>query len=259
MEVHPVERQSTTLPARGLGDLLNEAFAVYVKHLWRFIALAAVIQVPITVIVQVAGTGAVAYGLGLALGGLGSIFVYGAVAYAVGQQYVTGHIDIGDCYSRVWWRIVSLTLLALILALSIAAGASLSILIVPAIALLAYLVYWSVAIPAVIVEANKPVEALKRSFRLVRGSWWRIFGITVVVTLVLIGLGLLIATPFALAPRIAAPVIGDVFGLLGSIGVAVAVPPLAGIASTLIYYDLRVRKENYDFTTLSQEMGLATA
>jgi len=54
-------------------------------------------------------------------------------------------------------------------------------------------------------------------------------------------------------------VLGVLFELLGSIVVAVAVPPIAGIASTLIYYDLRVRKENYDLTTLSQEMGVAAA
>ena len=259
MRVHSVERQSTTLPIRSLGDVLNETFVVYVRHFWRFIALAAVIQVPITVITQIMGSGVVAYALGLALGGIGAVLVYAAVAFAVGQQYVTGTFDIGDCYSRVWWRIVSLTLIALILALSITAGASLAILIIPAVALLAYLVYWSVAVPAVIVEASKPVAALKRSFGLVRGSWWRVFGITAVVTLVLVGLGLLIALPFALAPRVEAPVLGDVFDLMGSIGVAVAVPPLAAIASTLIYYDLRVRKEDYDFTTLSQEMGLAAA
>ena len=259
MGVLSVERQSSTLPARSLGDVLNETFAVYVRHFRRFIALAAVIQVPITVIVQIIGPEVVGYGFGLALGFLGSTLVFGAVAFAVGQQYVTGQIIIGDCYSRVWWRIVSLTLLALILALSIAAGVSLVFLVIPFIALIAYMIYWSMAIPVVIVEASKPVEALKRSFNLVRGSWWRVFGITIVVTLVLVGLGLVIVLPFALAPRVDAPVLGDVFGLLGSIGVAVAVPPLAAIASTLIYYDLRVRKESYDITTLSQEMGLAAA
>ena len=258
MVVQSTERQSSSLPVRSLGDLLNETFAIYVRHFRQFIGLTAVMQVPIAVIVQIMGRGIVAYGFALALGGVGSMFVYGAVAFAVGQQYVTGQIDIGACYSRVWWRVVSLTLLAVILLLSIAAGATLAILVIPAIAMLAYLVYWSVAIPAIVVETHKPVAALRRSFRLVRGSWWRIFGITIVVALVLIGLGLVLAVPFALAPRsIEVPVLGVVFELLGSIVVAVAVPPIAGIASTLIYYDLRVRKENYDLNTLSQEMGLA--
>ena len=47
--------------------------------------------------------------------------------------------------------------------------------------------------------------------------------------------------------------------LLGSLLVAVVVPPVGFIAGTLIYYDLRVRKEDYDFATLSQEMGVASA
>jgi hypothetical protein len=41
----------------------------------------------------------------------------------------------------------------------------------------------------------------------------------------------------------------------GNTVVAVLVPPVPLIATTLLYYDLRVRKESYDIATLSQELG----
>lgn len=41
--------------------------------------------------------------------------------------------------------------------------------------------------------------------------------------------------------------------------VGVVTLPVATIAFTLLYYDLRVRMEGYDLNALSQEMGVAAA
>ena len=135
--------------------------------------------------------------------------------------------------------------------------------VVPAIGLLVLLGYWSLAAQAVIVEGYKPVGALKRSYELVKGNWWRVSWITGVILLVLIGLGLVLDAPFALASRLVASddatVLSTVLRFLSVVTGATVVPPVAAIASTLLYYDLRVRKENYDFATLSGEMGKATA
>jgi hypothetical protein len=46
---------------------------------------------------------------------------------------------------------------------------------------------------------------------------------------------------------------------LGSIFVEMIVLPVLFIAGTLLYYDLRVRKEQYNVSALSQEMGIAAA
>ena len=262
-----VELRQRALPARSVGDLLNETFVIYGRHLWRFIALVAVVQVPVAVVAQLVGEGSVAYGFKGMLWLMSSAAVYGAVVFAVGQQYVSGDVGLRQCYRRVRWRLVSLTLLAVTLGLVVTVGAGMAILAVRVISLLALvglvsvLVYWSVAVQSVVVEGYQPVGALKRSFGLVRGSWWRVLGLTVVVVLVAMGLGLLLQTPFAVASWVAAPESPNAFSntlqFLGNVLVGVVVPPVAGIASTLIYYDLRVRKEQYNFATLSQEMGMA--
>ena len=242
---------------------MNETFAVYGRNLWAFIGLAAVVQVPISLLAHFIGNSSTAYGVEGAMRFFGWFLVYGAVVFAVGQQYVTGRITIGQCYLRVQWRILSITLLSLILASSIFLGAALAILIVPALVMFAFLVYWSMAVPAIIVQGYKPVEALRRSFGLVRGSWWRVFGITVVIMLVVLGLGIVITVPFAIVSWLVAQegptVVSDTVGLLGDLTVAAAILPVAAVAWTLLYYDLRVRKEEYSLTSLSQEMGIAAA
>jgi len=46
---------------------------------------------------------------------------------------------------------------------------------------------------------------------------------------------------------------------IGSIFVETIVLPVLFIAVTLLYYDLRVRKEQYNVSALSEEMGIGKA
>ncbi len=263
-----------TLPRRGLGDLLNETFVIYARHVWKLIFLTALLEVPLGLLALVElGWWAQYVGIGLATI-LGSLAVYGAVVYAVGQHYLVGRLDVGGCYRRVWWRGLSLVALGLVFA-ALAGGLfgvalvaersplavlALLLVIVPVVALT---VYWSAAVQAVVMEGRGPARALRRSAELVRGSWWRVGGINLVLLLAALGLGIILQVPFAILSRAVAPeeatTLSQAVDLVGGILVGVAVPPVLAIGETLLYYDLRVRKENYDFSTLSREMGLAMA
>jgi hypothetical protein len=94
---------------------------------------------------------------------------------------------------------------------------------------------------------------------LVRGSWWRIFGIAFVVTLVALGLAILVSAPFVVLKLATgssqSSTLGILLDFLGSVVVEIAIAPVVFISSTLLYYDLRVRKEKYDLTVISQEVG----
>ena len=256
-----MEDHRNNLPARGLGDILNETFAIYGKHFRRLLALVAIVQVPASLLTLITSGGMATFVIVGLLSALAGACAYAGVVFAVGQHYLTGEVDISACYARVWGRIASLLTLAVVLAVVTGLGLLLAVIVVPAFVMIVVMVYWSLSSQAVVVEGRKPLDALKRSFRLVQGSWWRVFGITVVLLLVLLGLGLVLAAPFALASRLVAPdgntVSGTAFEYLSGLIVAVAVPPLLAIATTLLYYDLRVRKENYDFNALSREMGRA--
>ena len=204
------------------------------------------------------------------LGLLGTLFVYGAVVSAVGQHYVFGKVNIRSCYAVAWWRIVSLMMLvtivlplSLVLALLVVSEQSLVVALglLMAIPAISIAVYWSMAVQAVVVEGRRTVGALRRSLALIRGSWWRIFGITLVLGLVAFGLSILVVIPFAIFSAIVnldpssdwTTALDEAVGLV----VVIVVTPVLAIAGTLLYYDVRVRKEQYDFDTLSHEMGVA--
>lgn len=109
------------------------------------------------------------------------------------------------------------------------------------------------AAPALILERQGIRAALARSFRLVRGAWWRVFGVTVLVSLLTGLVSGFIALPFTAVDLIANGTGSDgtaVSSLLlaaigGSIGAALTLPITAG-ASTLLYIDQRIRREALD-------------
>ena len=254
---HQVRGETKAFPVRSLGELLNETFAIYGKRFKRIIGLVALVQVPVGLLGLIPDTGVATFAALLVVALLATIAVYSVAISAVGQHYLTGEIGIGSSYARVWRRVVSLVSLALILAPVLALGAASLILFFPALALL------GVAVPAVVVEGRRPAAALRRAFEIIQGSWLRVSGIALVILLVMIGLGLLVQTPFALASYIAAPgeasALGSLFRFAGGLLVGIVTPPVAAIAFTLLYYDLRVRMEGYDLRALSQEMGFAGA
>lgn len=100
---------------------------------------------------------------------------------------------------------------------------------------------------AVVLERAGIIAALKRSWHLVGGSWWRVFGIFVLLSIlvnILQGVLLLLAgslilfghgTPAYLVLTQAASGIGKIL-----------IEPIQFGALTLLYYDLRVRKEALD-------------
>src|SRR5262249_61772950 len=57
--------------------------------------------------------------------------------------------------------------------------------------------------PAVVLEGSGPVDALRRSWPLVRGSWWRIFGITLLAGIVVAFTGGILQLPFSIVSSLA--------------------------------------------------------
>lgn len=118
---------------------------------------------------------------------------------------------------------------------------------------------------AVVLEGTGPIGAFKRSWGLTRDSFWRVFGITLLVGLlitlvsVVVSVGLSGAMAMAsFASRegtMAYSGIQSLSVLLNS-AVSILIFPFYGIFFTLFYYDLRVRKEGYD---LEMMLGKSSA
>lgn len=100
--------------------------------------------------------------------------------------------------------------------------------------------------PTLALEDCGALHALKRSWRLVRGAFWRTLGIVVLGTIVGQAIGSIAAAPFSLIGGMGGELsTTNVFALAmgGLVSVLVALPFVAGVV-TLVYIDRRIRAEN---------------
>ena len=247
----PSEQRVGLIPHRDLGELIGETFSVYREHFWPFVLIALVPQVPSIVSAVIPGLGSTFFDvIFVLLGFLLSILAGGAAAWAVAQQYVAPKVDVGECFTRAWNRVLSLIIAFVLVGLALLGSAILSLVII-GIPLFFYLVViWFFTTEAIMIEGRGPIAALGRSRELVRGSWWRVFGIDVVYVLIL--LGIFIAAGVAVG---IAFVFGSVAGNLVFAVVSVLVTPIFFIGKTLLYFDLRVRKEGYTLDVMASEIG----
>src|SRR5262249_41153494 len=115
--------------------------------------------------------------------------------------------------------------------------------------------FW-IFIPQVIVLEGVTVgESLGRSWQLVSGSFWRVFGygLLVFVAYLVVQVGITDAVALALSPL---GVGGAIAGGLVSAAVSTLSLPFLFGAITLLYYDLRVRKEGFDLELLARDLSL---
>lgn len=119
---------------------------------------------------------------------------------------------------------------------------------------------FSLASPALMLEKQGIVKALSRSAKLVRGSWWRVFGIQLLATIIANIVAAIVVIPFTF---LAAALSGDaganildgttdlgwtfliVSGIGSVIGSMITFPITAGV-TVLLYIDQRIRREALD-------------
>ncbi|MEV7275810.1 hypothetical protein [Streptomyces sp. NPDC093111] len=129
---------------------------------------------------------------------------------------------------------------------------------------------FSLASPALMLERQGVLTSLKRSAKLVQGSWWRIFGITILTQLLIFLVAMIITIP------VAAIAVGTsdagfsgllsgttpenswsfliITGIGGVIVNAITYPISAGVTA-LLYVDQRIRREALDLE-LARAAGL---
>ncbi len=288
------QRRDRQLVERSLMDILGDTFAIYWRRFRKLIALVAIIQVPIAVLelslrLMAPDSDWAFLSVGV-IDGMASMLVYGAVIFAVGQHYLVDDISVERCYVRVMWRISSAaiptvilgTLFAILMwqAINIPEASEISatpeteaiisiligtgIVIAVLVVILIYAIYLVVIMPAIIVEGYRAQGAFRRSSQLLRDTKMRVLGHLFVYSFVAIGLFFVLSIPsFVLgeatvseeAQAFSTSAVGIVLNRI----VSVLIAPVTFIATTLLYYDIRIRKENYDIPRLSQEMGITRA
>lgn len=287
-----LEQQPTQTFKRNPFEIIGECFSIYGRHIRQFLLIALIVHIVIGAVesvtlpsdeelqtlLQFGATGEQSantpqlppfaevadllfpISVYLLITTVFQTFLSGAIACAVGMQYVTGAVDAGVSYSRTFWRVLTLLMIGLLsFALIVLVVVGFALLIVPGILILTLMIYWSVATQAVVLEGYKPLTALSRSFNLVRGNWWRTFAAWALIILVTIGLSLLIGLPLSALTEVIGleGLAGKTIETLVKIIAGAIIAPIPGIAVALIYLDLRARSEDYDIEALSQDMGFS--
>lgn len=254
-----MQRTGIVIAPMGIGDALDTGFSLAKRHYRSLLAVSAWGAVP----------SYAAVGLGSALGsgsrsslvalsvvliilgvvGLALMGVAVGIACARLIEPAEGQdgLDPAEIYSSAVMRLGPIVPFALVwVALA-----------VPFVILLPLGIFiggrWIMSFAVIALEPVGPLEALRRSWQMTRGSWWHTVTamgaaqlITSIVTVVLAGI-------FGAAAGIAGAVTGSQF--LGTIlailtnGIpAIAVQPFATAIMVVLYYELRARSEGFDLS-----------
>lgn len=268
----------------GIGEMLDVAIKLYRRRFGTLVRAVAVIVGPIyalLVIVQLSliptqddieaieavdpVTGMPEFDWGIVWAFIAGALVFG-LAYFLASQLATAAsfrvVSAGYLGEDVEWReslrfavgrLRSLVWLSFLLAVFIGFGFLLCI--VPGVYLFGA---YAVAVPVLLLEDLRGRAAMKRSRALVTGRWWPVVAVIFlgmllaqIVSSVLTGI---FTIPLGSADNEVASILGNAVGSTLS---AVVVTPFTAAVTTVVYFDLRVRKEGFDLELLAREVGVA--
>ncbi|MFI7276867.1 hypothetical protein [Streptomyces sp. NPDC049879] len=218
---------------------------------------------------------------------LGTVLTTAMLTMVVSRAVLGRSVTVGEAWHDSRPRLLRLLGLVLLVPL-IAVGAVvvpivigalsgsdalLALLAIAAVATVVWLwVQFSLAAPALMLERQGVMPALRRSWKLVTGSWWRIFGIQLLMMVILAVVAGIIEYPVSL---VAALISGQDTGaaldgtadltwsylLVSGIGAVVSATitlPISAGVTALLYIDQRIRREALDIE-LARAAGVAPA
>jgi hypothetical protein len=139
--------------------------------------------------------------------------------------------SVGSLIRSVTPVLGSLVVAGILAGIGIAIGFVL--LIVPGLFLITI---WAVIAPVIVIERKGALEAFGRSWELVKGNAWRVFGVVVVLFVIQILLGTVIQV---IAESIADSFVGYA---VADLLVSVLVTPLTALAAACVFFDLKARR-----------------
>ncbi len=280
----------------GIGDILDETFRLYRENFLLFLATAAVLEVPaqiintllslarpaVTTIVPGQGItpaqtsaattggliGVVAGLITATTGGLigvvaglitafAGVFITAALAVVVSNRYLGRLTTVGEAYRA------TLNRLGPLLVTTIWAGIRLVLLGFACVVIIGipFLIYFAVAwslLPQVVMLENVDRGASGRSRELIRGYWWKTLGLYIVVAILAYLLVFVILVPVVAGIFAGAGVTGTrLLTGLATLIFSLLVRPIQTVATTLLFYDLKIREEAFDLETMAQQAGFA--
>ena len=221
-------------------------------------------------------------GLAGLVGWLAGLLLSGMLTVVVGRAVFGSTIGPGETWARIRGRLpaliglvalelVGLVILSGLVGLIVAAvgaaasaGAAILIALPLVLATIATVVYaytvLSFAPVAIVLERLPVIDAVTRSFTLVRNSFWRVFGIRLLTWLVVVLIAGAVAAPFDFVGHLligpsGSALMGATVGAIGAaIGRIITAPFGAGVVA-LLYTDRRIRAEAFDLVLQTGTAG----
>jgi hypothetical protein len=229
---------------RTVGEILSAAFEIYKANASNLILIVAVVVVPLsllgTLLVRASGTI-----LAASIAALIAVIIFAvlqaAILRAAALATIGDPVDVEASYRWGFKRFGSVLLVALLVGLAVFVG--LFLLLVGAII---FGVFFSVSIPALVIENRRGTEAMTRSWQLVSGHFWHALGVIIVAWIIA-----------AVLSSVLEAIGGDnwfaswIFSAIAQIITA----PFTALVSVLLYLDLRARKEALTAASLRAELA----
>lgn len=242
------------------GEILDNAFGLYRRHFAPLVVIVLVVSAVPTILelyVQASGGFFVRPVLWMLIGLLNivlSAIGTAAAVFIVSDSYLGRPVDPWDALSRAVPYIARIVVLSILTTLVV--GLGFMFFLVPGVIFLSALV---ISTQALVLEENRsPIEAMGRSWQLTKGFRWKVLALVVVTAIIVFipSIALVsVASFLATGPAVLTDLsIGWSLALVLGAVVQLLLYPLMYSVLTVLYYDLRVRKEGFDLEVLAQAL-----
>jgi len=221
---------SDTIPAMSpLAGVLSESWQLYRKYARHLLTIAFVVYfIAAIVYAALALIGGI---FGALLGELVTIvalFLLTAALVEAVQDVRDGtvNLSVGQTFSAAVPFIGPVAVASILAGIAIAIG--LAIIIIPGLFLITV---WCLIIPAIVLERAGAFASFGRSWQLVRGHFWNVFGILFAVFVIQFAVGLVLELIFGALPHL-------LRGFLSSVISGTLIAPFIAVVITLMYVRL---------------------
>lgn len=246
------------------GVLLDRAFRLYSANFSLMLGITAAAYVPFYLIMLViesslgvklqdrsAGLTAILFQVAFMVlwASIAFPIASGAATYAISERYLGNGVTIGASLRQGLSRFWTLSVAQITATIRVLIGFVL--LIIPGIL---WTLSYSLIVPAILVEGQKAGPSLRRSSDLVKGQRGKVFLVLLAVNL----LQVILAGGIAMISGLFFTTETGGSGILNSAMnnlMSIFLTPFGIIATILLYYDMRIRKEGFDLEMLSRALA----
>lgn len=271
------QTETHALQAMSFSEILDGMFSLYRKHFPLFFRIVIVYFILSYVLDKITmfflygsltGENIPALFVMIFVSSLITILVSGALSYASAEVVLGRTITTNAAYQHTLSKYFPL-LVCYIICMVACVGLFATCIGIPFSVFL--FIRWSVYSLPILIEDHSALGALRRSGELVKNMWWRVFGIVLAMLLIYLMIQSILSNSFGIVFFLLTDISGlqdlgiletfmkvfaptpDVIGwglyfIRSFITTAIEAItiPIITIGSTLLYFDLRVRKEAYD-------------